>query len=233
VQATVYNLSGQQVRTVELDEYIFGIKPNMAVMHQALVRQHANARQGTASTKTRAEVSGGGHKPYRQKGTGNARQGSRRAPHYRGGAIIFGPKPRKYTKDMPKKVRRLAVRSALSLKVRENNLILIDTWEGIEPKSKAMIAALAALNIGGEKALLVIPERDSLVYRAAGNLENVKTLLANYLNMDDMFKYQKLVMPVSAIEVISRYLSAVEDSKREQGGIIQTGPATDVTEAEA
>ena len=110
MQATVYNIKGAEVKTVELDDYIFGIEPNLAVMHQALVRQHANARQGTASTKTRQEVSGGGKKPYRQKGTGNARQGSRRAPHYRGGAIIFGPKPRSYEKDMPRKMRRLAMR---------------------------------------------------------------------------------------------------------------------------
>jgi large subunit ribosomal protein L4 len=208
VQATVYNLSGEQVQTVELDDYIFGITPNMGVMHQALVRQHANARQGTASTKTRAEVRGGGRKPYRQKGTGNARQGSRRAPHYRGGAVVFGPRPRSYHKDMPKKMRRLAVRSALSLKVQENNLVLIKSWEGIEPKAKTMVAILQALRLDGEKVLLVVPEKDQVVYRAAGNLENVKTLIAGYLNMDDMFKYQKIVMPLGAIEVISRFLSA-------------------------
>jgi large subunit ribosomal protein L4 len=232
VQATVYNLSGEQVRTVELDEYIFGIKPNTAVMHQALVRQHANARQGTASTKTRAEVRGGGKKPYRQKGTGNARQGSRRAPHYRGGAVIFGPRPRSYEKDMPKKARRLAVRSALSLKVRENNLILVDSWNGIEPKAKAMLTALQALKLAGEKVLVIIPENDEMVYRAAGNLENVKTLLANYLNMADMFKYQKVIMPLSAIEVISRYLSEEANiSRRNIGDIVQTGPATDLGSA--
>ncbi|MEI6042991.1 MAG: 50S ribosomal protein L4 [Chloroflexota bacterium] len=208
MQATVYNLSGEQVQTVELDDYIFGITPHTAVMHQALVRQHANARQGTASTKTRGEVRGGGKKPYRQKGTGNARQGSRRAPHYRGGAVIFGPKPRSYSKDMPKKMRRLAVRSALSLKVQEDNLVLVESWEGIEPKTKAMVAVLQALKLTGQKVLLVVPEKEEVVYRAAGNLENVKTLLASYLNMDDMFKYQKLVMPLGAIEVISRFLSA-------------------------
>ncbi len=232
MQATVYNLSGEQVRTVELDDYIFGIRPNMGVMHLALVRQHANARQGTASTKTRGEVRGGGKKPYRQKGTGNARQGSRRAPHYRGGAVIFGPRPRSYEKDMPKKMRRLAVRSALSLKVRENNLILIDTWEGIEPKTKAMIGFLAALNISTDKVLVVLPENDQMVYRAARNLEKVKPLLANYLNMHDMFKYQKLVMPMSAIEVISRYLSK-EGDQREIGGIIETGPAVPVMATES
>lgn len=230
MQATVYNLSGEEVRTVELDEFIFGIEPNMAVMHQALVRQHANARQGTASTKTRAEVRGGGKKPYRQKGTGNARQGSRRAPHYRGGAVIFGPRPRSYEKDMPKKARRLSVRSALSLKVKENSLIVLDTWQGIEPKTKAMSAVLQALNLTGQKVLVVVPEKDQIVYRAAGNLENVKTLIAAYLNMDDLFKYQKVIMPVAAIEVISRFLS--EAAQNNRGGIIETGPAVEVVPAE-
>jgi len=207
VQATVYNISGAEVQTVELDDYIFGIAPNMAVMHQALVRQHANARQGTASTKTRSEVRGGGRKPYRQKGTGNARQGSRRAPHYRGGAVIFGPKPRSYEKDMPRKMRRLAVRSALSVKVQEEALIFIDTWQGIEPRTKAMITALEALKVNGEKVLVLIPEKDDLVARAAGNLPNVKTLLASYLNLADMFKYQKVIVPLSALEVLNRILS--------------------------
>jgi large subunit ribosomal protein L4 len=207
VQATVYNISGAEVQTVELDDYIFGIEPNMAVMHQALVRQHANARQGTASTKTRSEVRGGGRKPYRQKGTGNARQGSRRAPHYRGGAVIFGPKPRSYEKDMPRKMRRLAVRSALSVKAQEENLVFIDSWQGIEPRTKAMITALEALKVNGEKVLVLIPEKDELVTRAAGNLPNVKTLLASYVNMADMFKYQKVIVPLSALEVLNRILS--------------------------
>jgi len=187
VQATVYNLSGDVVKTIELNDYIFGIEPNTAVMHQALVRQHANARQGTASTKTRGEVSGGGKKPYRQKGTGNARQGSRRAPHYRGGAVIFGPKPRSYEKDMPRKMRRLAVRSALSVKVSEQLLTLVDSFADLEPRTKAMAAALKALNLGGDKALIIIPdnapETKELIYRAAGNLPNVKPLLVNLLNM--------------------------------------------------
>ncbi|HEX2915070.1 MAG TPA: 50S ribosomal protein L4 [Chloroflexia bacterium] len=212
MQATVYNLSGDQVRTVELNDYIFGIKPNKAVMHQALVRQHANARQGTASTKTRAEVSGGGKKPYRQKGTGNARQGSRRAPHYRGGAVIFGPKPRSYEKDMPRKMRRLAVRSALSIKVNESALTLVDGFENLEPKTKAMVTALNALKLNNEKVLVIIPdnapETREIVYRAAGNLEGVKPLLVNYLNMDDMLKYDRVLMPVQALDWLNTTLGA-------------------------
>lgn len=207
MQATVYNIRGAEVQTVELDDYIFGIEPNIAVMHQALVRQHANARQGTASTKTRAEVRGGGKKPYRQKGTGNARQGSRRAPHYRGGAVIFGPKPRSYEKDMPRQMRRLAVRSALSIKAKEDNLLFIQNWEGLEPRTKAMIEVLEALKISADKVLILVPQRDELVYRAAGNLPNVKTLVAGYLNMDDMFKYQKVIVPIEALQVLTNILS--------------------------
>jgi large subunit ribosomal protein L4 len=212
VQATVFNLSGDQVETIELNDYIFGIKPNQAVMHQALVRQHANARQGTASTKTRSEVSGGGAKPYRQKGTGNARQGSRRAPHYRGGAVIFGPKPRSYEKDMPRKMRRLAVRSALSAKLAEQALTFIDGFTNLEPRTKAMSQALKALKLGDEKVLVVIPdnapETKDTVYRAAGNLANVKPILVNYLNMADMLKYDRVVLPVAALDWLNEILGA-------------------------
>lgn len=212
MQATVFNLSGDQVQTIELNDYIFGIKPNTAVMHQALVRQHANARQGTASTKTRSEVSGGGAKPYRQKGTGNARQGSRRAPQYKGGAVIFGPKPRSYEKDMPRKMRRLAVRSALSVKVAEQALTLVDSFTDLEPRTKAMSKALTALNLGNEKVLVVVPdnapETKETVFRAAGNLANVKPLLVNYLNMDDMLKYDRVVLPVAALDWLNEILGA-------------------------
>lgn len=212
MQATVFNLSGDQVQTIELNDYIFGIKPNLAIMHQALVRQHANARQGNASTKTRAEVSGGGAKPYRQKGTGNARQGSRRAPHYKGGAVIFGPKPRSYEKDMPRKMRRLAVRSALSTKWAEQTITLVDSFTDLEPKTKAMSKALNALKLGNLKVLVVIPdnapETKDTVYRAAGNLENVKPLLVNYLNLADMLKYDRVVLPVAALDWLNEILGA-------------------------
>jgi large subunit ribosomal protein L4 len=216
VQATVLNLSGAEVQTIELDDYIFGIEPNMAVMHQALVRQHANARQGTASTKTRGEVRGGGKKPYKQKGTGNARQGSRRAPHYRGGAVIFGPRPRSYEKDMPRKMRRLAVRSALSVKAKEENLLFINSFEGLEPRVKAMVETLKALKLESEKVLILIPERDETVYRAAGNLANVKLLNAGYVNMDDMFKYSKVIVPLGALEVLNRILGQGESAAEEE-----------------
>ncbi len=216
MQATVLNLSGAEVQTIELDDYIFGIEPNMAIMHQALVRQHANARQGTASTKTRGEVRGGGKKPYKQKGTGNARQGSRRAPHYRGGAVIFGPRPRSYEKDMPRKMRRLAVRSALSVKAKEENLLFVESFEGLEPRVKAMVETLKALKLESEKVLILIPERDETVYRAAGNLANVKLLNAGYVNMDDMFKYNKVIVPLGALEVLNRILGQGESAAEEE-----------------
>lgn len=225
MQATVYNITGVQVQTVELSDYIFGIRPNKSVMHQALVRQLANARQGNASTKTRAEVRGGGRKPYRQKGTGNARQGSKRSPQFRGGAIIFGPRPRSYEQDMPRKMRRLAVRSALSVKVKENMLTLVDSFGGMEPKAKAMVTILNALNAGNQKVLVVIPadapEMKENIYRAAGNLENVKPLLVNYLNMADMFKYDRVVLPLDALTWINDKLGQPQD--QEAGEVVNNG----------
>ena len=207
MQAPVYNLSGEQVSTVELDDFIFGITPNNGVMHQALVRQHANARQGTASTKTRSEVSYTTKKAYRQKGTGNARQGNKSGPHWRHGGVAFGPKPRKYTKDMPRQMRRLAIRSALSVKAAEDNLVFVEGFDNIEPKTKAMIKALQALNVGTEKVLVLVPETSALLYRAAANLPGVKPLVAQYVNMHDMFKYEKVVIPVAALEVLNGFLS--------------------------
>ena len=229
MQATVYNLSGEQVRTVELDDFIFGIKPNMGVMHQALVRQNANARQGTASTKTRGEVSYTTKKAYRQKGTGNARQGSKGAPHYRHGGVAFGPKPRKYTKEMPRQMRRLAVRSALSVKVAENNLVLIDSFETLEPKTKAMIQALQALNVGTERVLVLIPERSDLIYRASGNLPGVKSLVAQYVNMHDMFKYRKVIMPLAALDILNGFLSqaAQRHNGKKFGGTVAPETSSD------
>ena len=207
MQATVYNLNGEQVRTIEIDDFIFGITPNNGLMHQALVRQHANARQGTASTKTRGEVSYTTKKAYRQKGTGNARQGSHTGPHWRHGGVAFGPKPRKYTKDMPRQMRRLAIRSALSVKAAEDNLVFVDSFEMLEPKTKAMVKALQALNVGTEKVLVLMPQSSEQLYRAAGNLPGVKPLVAQYVNMHDMFKYEKVVIPVAALEVLNGFLS--------------------------
>lgn len=224
MQASVYNLSGEQVSTVELDEFIFGIEPNIPVMHQALVRQHANGRQGTASTKTRGEVSYTTKKVYRQKGTGNARQGNKSGPHWRHGGVAFGPKPRDYTKDMPRQARRLAIRSALSVKAAEANLVFVEGFENLEPKTKAMIRALEALNVGTEKVLMLMPESNDQLYRAAGNLPGVKTLVAQYINMHDMFKYEKVVIPVAVLDVLNSWLSKEAQHRRKGTGTAANEP---------
>ncbi len=210
LQTPVYNMAGEQVGSVELDAAIFGIEPNLAVMHQALQRQLANARLGTHQTKTRGEVSGGGRKMWRQKGTGRARQGSRRAPHWRGGGTVFGPHPRDYRQDMPRKMRRLAVRSALSIKRAEDQIVLLDELRLEETRTKAMVELLRRLNLEGTKTLVVLPEKDERIQRSARNIPGVKTLLAPYLNVADLLDYDKLLMPVSSLSVIGRILGPQE-----------------------
>lgn len=205
MEAKVYDLQGKETGTVELDESVFGIEPNVAVMHQAHVRQRANARQGTHSTKTRAEVRGGGRKPWRQKGTGRARQGSIRSPQWRGGGVVFGPKPRDYSQSMPKKMRRLAIRSALSAKQRNAEIVLVDGLHDIGPKTRVMRQALDALPLNGARStLIVVGESKDNVYRGAGNLENVKVLRAEYINMHDMLTHQRVLMTPDALDVIHR-----------------------------
>ncbi len=206
MQATLYNQAGAEVGTVELDEYIFGIKPNIPVMHQMMVLQRANARQGTASTKSRGQVRGSTRKLYRQKGTGRARQGSIRAPHHSGGGVAFGPKPRKYTQSMPKKMRRLAVRSALSAKQADGSIRFIDALSMETPRTKAMIEVLNNLQIGEAKALIVLGTKNDAITRSANNLPQVKTLLANYLNVIDLLKHDVIVLPQAALETIESWL---------------------------
>ncbi len=205
MEAKVYDIKGNETGTVELDDYVFGIEPHGPVMHQALVRQRANARQGTHSTKTRAEVRGGGRKPWRQKGTGRARQGSIRSPQWRGGGIVFGPKPRKYTKDMPKKMRRLAIRSVLSAKQQDDQLVVVDGLHDIEPKTRAMREALAGLPNGEARSTLILvgASKDN-VYRGASNLENAKVLPAEYVNIQDMLSHKRVIVTREALDVIHR-----------------------------
>ena len=205
MEAKVYDIKGDETGTVELDDYVFGIEPHGPVMHQALVRQRANARQGTHSTKTRAEVRGGGRKPWRQKGTGRARQGSIRSPQWRGGGIVFGPKPRKYTKDMPKKMRRLAIRSVLSAKQQDDQLVVVDGLHDIEPKTRAMREALAGLPNGEARSTLILvgASKDN-VYRGASNLENAKVLPAEYVNIQDMLSHKRVIVTREALDVIHR-----------------------------
>ncbi len=205
MQVPVYNIEGEQVGEVELNDAIFGIQPNVPVMHQALVRQLANARQGTHSTKTRGEVSGGGRKPWRQKHTGRARQGSIRAPQWVGGGVVFGPKPRSYRKDMPKKMRRLALRSALSVKAAEGQIKVLDELQLSEIKTKAMVQVLDNLGIEGS-ALILLPERNEAVELSARNLPEVKTLRASYLNVRDLLGYDTIIMPLASLQIIEQIL---------------------------
>ena len=195
----VYDIKGKKVSDVELAEAIFGIEPNEAIVHSVLVNYLANQRQGTQSTKTRAEVRGGGRKPWRQKGTGRARQGSIRAPQWVKGGIALGPRPRSYKYTVNKKERRLAIRSVLSSKVLENNLVVLDKAEMKEIKTQAMVKTLANLKVEG-KTLILLPERDENVQKSARNIKNVKTTLVNTINVYDLLKYNKLVVTLDAVK---------------------------------
>jgi large subunit ribosomal protein L4 len=206
MQATLYSQAGAQIGTIELDDYIFGIEPNVPVMHQMMVLQQANARQGTSNTRTRGQVRGSTRKIYRQKGTGRARQGAIRAPHHSGGGVVFGPHPRKYTQSMPKKMRRLAVRSALSAKHSDGQILFVDALNMDAPRTKAMIEVLQNLRIGEAKTLIVMSEKDENIVRSANNLGNVKTLLAGYLNVVDLLKYDVVVVPQAALSQIEQWL---------------------------
>ncbi len=206
MQATLYNQAGAEVGTIDLDDYIFGIKPNVPVMHQMMVLQRANARQGTANTRTRGQVRGSTRKIYRQKGTGRARQGAIRAPHHSGGGVVFGPHPRKYTQAMPKKMRRLAVRSALSAKQADGQIRFVDALALDTPRTKAMIEVLQNLQAGDTRTLIVLSEKDENIRRSANNLPQVKTLLATYLNVIDLLKYDVVILPQAALAQIEDWL---------------------------
>lgn len=199
------NLEGEIVGEVELRDDIFAAPIHEPVMHQALLRQLANARLGTSDTKTRSEVSGGGKKPWRQKGTGRARQGSIRAPHWRKGGIVFGPHPRSHAQAMPRKMRRLALRSALSVKAADEQIVVVQDLALDEPKAKVMRQVVDNL-AGGGTALILLPERNETVELSARNLPDVKTLRAHYLNVRDLLAYDYVVMPVSAIQAIESFL---------------------------
>ena len=201
MQLDVYDTTGAVVGQAELDETVWGIEPNIGVMHQALIRQLANARLGTHDTKTRAEVRGGGRKPWRQKGTGRARQGSTRSPQWVGGGVVWGPHPRSYRQEMPRQMRRLAIRSALSAKLRDDRLTIVDGLGDVEARTKAMKAVLAALPVS-RSMLIVMPGRVESIERGAGNLPDVKTIHAPYLNVRDVLKYDRLVVTREALTVI-------------------------------
>jgi len=203
MQLDVLNLSGETVGRVEVSEFIFGIEPNIAVMHQALMRQHANKRLGTHSTKTRGEVSGGGRKPWKQKGTGRARQGSTRSPQWRHGGVVFGPKPRDYTQAMPKRMRRLALRSVLSDKAQNGQIIVVDSFGDLEGRTKAMISFLGQFEAARGTVVATGVKQENLI-RAASNLPETKTLLVNYLNLHDLLKSGRLILDREAIGYIEQ-----------------------------
>ncbi len=197
----VLNMAGEVVGKVELSEAVFGVEPNTVAMHAAVVNFLANRRQGTQSTKTRSEVRGGGRKPWRQKGTGHARQGSIRAPQWKHGGIALGPKPRKYHFALNKKLRRVALLSALSSKAAEGTIVVLDQLKLDEIKTKAMIGVLKAVGAEG-KALVVMPEVDLNVVKSARNIPDVKTTLTNTLNVYDILYYDKFVIVKDAVEKI-------------------------------
>ena len=208
MKVDVLNMEGTKLRELELPAAIFEAPINVDLMHQAYVRQMANARLGTHDTKVRAEVAGGGAKPYKQKGTGRARQGSRRAAQWVGGGRIHTPHPRSYELRMPKKMRQAALRSALSAKAAEAGLIVVDDLVLDEPKTRLMQKALSNL-VGKASALVVIPEKDQaheLIVRAADNIEDTKVLLVGYLNIRDLFSYDKLVLPVKSLDALAATL---------------------------
>ena len=195
----VYDINGKKVSDVELNEKIFGIEPNENIVHEVLVNYLANQRQGTQSTKTRAEVRGGGRKPWRQKGTGRARQGSIRAPQWIKGGIALGPKPRSYRYTVNKKEKRLAIRSVLSSKVLENKLTVVDKLELAEIKTKSMVNALNNLKLEG-KTLVILPEKNLNVQASTRNIEGAKAILANTINVYDLLRYTNLVLTLDTVK---------------------------------
>src|SRR5262245_43477091 len=205
MEAKLFNQTGDEVGIIQLAEYIFGIEPNIPVMHQAMVRQQANARLGTHNTRGRGEVVGSTRKLYRQKGTGRARQGSVRAPHRKGGGVAHGPHPRSYRQAMPRKMRRLAVRSALSARYAADEIRFVDALAFEQPRTKEMLACLSSLQLGG-KTLIVLDSKDENVQRSANNLPGVKTLLASYLNVIDLLSHDHVLISRAAVDVVESHL---------------------------
>jgi large subunit ribosomal protein L4 len=198
----IFNIAGSKVGEMELNDAVFGIAPNTVAIHTVIKAQLANKRQGTQSALTRAEVSGGGAKPWNQKGTGRARQGSTRSPQWRKGGIVFAPKPRDYHQDVNRKLRRLAMKSALSAKVRDGELTVVDAIGFAKPKTKDMIAALVKLN-ANVKTLLVLDEPNESVELSARNLPNVKTIVSGTLNVYDLINCEKVLLTQKAAEILT------------------------------
>ncbi|HCO19306.1 50S ribosomal protein L4 [Gudongella oleilytica] len=198
-KVNVYNMQGEIVEEMELSEEIFGVEINEHVVYEVVKNQLANRRQGTQSAKTRAEVRGGGRKPWRQKGTGRARQGSIRSPQWKGGGVVFAPKPRDYSYSVPKKVRRLALKSVLTDKLQNNEMIVVDQLSFDAPKTKEMKKVLANLK-ADKKALIVMAEKDANVIRSANNIPNIATALVNTINVYDILKYNSFIITKEAVK---------------------------------
>ncbi len=206
MEVPIRNMAGEEIGQIELKDTVFAAPVNRGLMHQALVRQLANARKGTHKTKTRSEVRGGGRKPWRQKGTGRARHGSIRSPIWVGGGRAFGPTPRKYTKKMPKKMRRAALRSALSVKAGLGQIVVLEQLEIAAPKTKVFVQALADLGLDNESVLVVLPERDLAVEKSISNLSQAKALLSGNLNIQDLLSHDRLLLPRAAVDFIHAWL---------------------------
>jgi large subunit ribosomal protein L4 len=200
VQVPVYNISGEEVEKIDISDHVFGVPFNMAVVHQVMLAQRANARQGTASTKTRGDVIGSNRKLYRQKGTGNARPGDIKSPLRRGGGIIVGPKPRNYRQSIPKKMRRLALRCVLSDKVRQEEMLILNHLELEQPKTRDMVNVLTALKID-TSSLIVTDKPDENLVKSARNIPGIKTMPVNLLNVIDLLSHKKIIMTVPAIRM--------------------------------
>ena len=229
---TVYNMAGEAVEQLELSEQVFGVIPNVAVLHQVVTAQLVNRRQGNASTKTRSEVRGGGRKPYKQKGTGRARQGSIRSPQFRHGGVVFGPKPHNYHHDVPKKMRRLAIRSALSDKVANEQLIVVNSLNMETPRTKDMLALLDRLPVEGKKVLMMLPKRDENIVLSTRNIPNAKVQHVSSINVIELLKHDFVIMPAQTVRwielVFGEGLSADEATQK-----IASEPETEqVTDAE-
>ncbi len=233
---TVYNMAGEAIEQLELSEQMFGVTPNVAVLHQVVTAQLVNRRQGNASTKTRGEVSGGNKKPYKQKGTGHARQGSTRAPQFRHGGTVFGPKPHVYHHDVPKKMRRLAIRSALSDKVANEQLIVLDELSMESPRTKDMLALLGRLPVEGKKVLMMLPRRDENVVLSTRNIPRAKVQHVSSINVVELLKHDCVIMPrqtVRWIELVFGEGVSAEEASLQIAARFESEDAAEETDASA
>ena len=236
---TVYNQAGDAVDQLELSEQVFGIAPNVAVLHQVVTAQLVNRRQGTASTKTRAEVSGGNKKPYKQKGTGRARQGSTRSPQFRHGGVVWGPRPHRYHHDVPKKMRRLAIRSALSDKLANNSLIVLNELALETPRTKDMITILGKLpSSAGKRVLMMLPQRDENIVLSIRNIPGAKVQHVASINVVELLKHDFVIMPIKTVRwlemVFGEGMSAEEaNSKLNEAADGSSTSTADSTDSEA